>query len=167
MANIVEIADFTGEFQLQSDTYSDAKFDIIRDEHSNTAIYELLGGELGTLFLADLDANGVPQTARFTDIYDAFVIDESPGINQSKGIKEYIKGIVYFYFARNNPFIVSLGGNSITKAQNSNNNINPNYIVRIYNNSIVIGKNVQWYIANNSATYPEYNGQYLNYNSGL
>ena len=168
---IVTIDDYIGEVQLQIDNATTARFNSIRDKHSDDYIYQLLGGELGTLYLADLDANGVPSEARFLAIYNAFVQDASDvslyGLVQSKGIKFYIKNIIWFYFARQNNVRISLGGNKSSSSQNSTPNADGLYLARIYNESIDTGKAIQWYINQNSETYPEYNGQRLIYCIGL
>jgi len=165
--------DFTGTAQLQFDTQTEAKFDVIRDERESTYIYQLLGAELGALFIADLDANGVPVTVRFLDIYNAFAEDIGtttfynwPGIDtiaESKGIKYFLKNIIWFYFARNNQMLVSAGGNKSASSQNSTPNNDSFALARMYNKSIDTGHAIQWYICDNSATYPEYNGQFLEY----
>ncbi len=165
--------DFTGTAQLQFDTQTEAKFDVIRDEREAEYIYQLLGAELGKLFIADLDANGVPLTARFTAIYDAFVEDIGttsfynwPGmesIAESKGIKYFLKNIIWFYFARNNQMLVTAGGNKSAASQNSEPNNDSFALARMYNKSIDTAHAIQWYIYDNSATYPEYNGQFLEY----
>jgi hypothetical protein len=170
---ILNILDFTGTAQLQIDTQTETKFDVIRDERENSYIYELLGAELGGLFIADLDINGVPVTARFLDIYNAFAEDITTGVYpdwcngavvESKGIKYFLLNIVWFYFARNNQMLVTAGGNMSAASQNSTPNNDSFALVRMYNKSIDTGKAIQWSICENSATYPEFNGQYLNYN---
>ena len=88
MASIVSLSDFIGSLQLQQDNFTEDRFNSIRDEWEPQFIYKLLGAELGGLFLADLDANGVPITARFTDIYEAFQLDYNCEVIKSIGIKK-------------------------------------------------------------------------------
>lgn len=175
MPNVVEISDFIGSAQLPQGKFS-TKFNSIRDEFENSYIYKLLGADLGALFIADLDANGVPQTARFTDIYDAFQEDIDitttwpyvyGSMVESKGIKFYIKMIVWFYAARNNALVVGLATNSTFKSENSELNTDGQSLARNYNKAIETGRAVQWYINDNLSTYPEYNGQYLDFVTGI
>lgn len=163
MANITEISDYYGEVQLQADRFTTANFNSIRDEYEATYIRKLLGATLGNAFLDDLDASGVPTTARFTAIYDAFQFDDSGFLVQSKGIKEMIKGIIWFYYTRNNTQDTTLGGNKTSKSQNSDYARSKSFVVRIYNQSIDTAKSIQYYICDNSSTYPEYNGQEFDY----
>lgn len=174
---IVTIDDYIGEFQLQIDNQTTARFNAIRDNHTNDYIYQLLGAELGALYIADLDANGVPSEARFLALYNAFQEDLSngfyfwdsyySGMVQSKGMKFFIKGIIWWYFARANNVRISLAGNKSSVSQNSSPNADGLFLARIYNEAIETGKAIQWYIYQNSSTYPEYNGQRLEYNIGI
>lgn len=180
MADIVEIADMLGTVQLQEDDCTEDLFNEIRDEWQDTYIYKLLGAELGKLFLADLDANS-PTTLspRFQAIYDKFVVDVeecfsfsyygysvySGKIVQSKGIKDYIKYVIWFYFARNNNVIISLAGNKLSVGENSEPSADGFNLVRNYNKAIDTGRAIQWYVCNNEDghEYPEYNGTVLDY----
>lgn len=168
MADIVTIADYlVGAAVLQQDDTTEERFDAIRDEYQNDYIYKLLGAELGGLFLADLNGSGVPQTARFTAIYEAFQEDDSCGMQISKGIKFYIKNIVWFYFARVNNFAVTIAGNVSKLGENSDVATPGKTLAHLYNQSIDTGKAIQWYIEQNSSTYPEFNGQELDYVTGI
>ena len=109
--NIIEISDCIGSTFIQKGKFTDDRFDDIRDEWTNTFLYEMLGAELGKLFIDDLVA-GVPDDPIFKDLYDPFVEDDGREVRESKGIKDMIKQIIWFYFARNNSFVVELTGNN-------------------------------------------------------
>lgn len=168
MANIVELADFVGSFELQEDQFTADTFDPIRDEYERQFVYKVLGAELGKLFLADFDAN-TPTTLdpRFQAIYDAFIEDYNFCIVESKGIKEMTKSVVWFFFARDNNITISLGGNKSHKSENSDPSADGLNLAKNYNKAIRTGHAIQWYICQNSSTYPEYNGQALNYIIGI
>jgi len=167
MPNLVQISDFTGEFQLQIDNATTAKFNQVRDNHETDYIYKLLGVSLGKLFIANLNVSGVPTDARFLSIYNAFSEDYNNEIIQSKGMKFWMKGVTWFYFARNNPYIIATGGNKVNKDQNSDQLTDGLVLARIYNDSVKTAKAIQHYINQNSSTYPEYNGQYMDFVIGL
>jgi hypothetical protein len=167
MPNIVTISDFSGSVQLQRDNQTEAKFNLIRDEFTNEYIYKLLGVVLGNLFLADLDANGVPQTARFESLYDPFQEDWNNEIKQSRGIKFFVKNIIWYYYSRQNNVVITTAGNRTKKGENSDPSLDGMYLAKNFNASINTGKAIQWYISQNFATYPEYNGQKLDYLIGL
>lgn len=169
MANIVTFSDYLeGTVTLQQDSTTQARLEAIRDEYQDGYIYQLLGADLGTLFLTDLNGSGVPQTARFTALYNAFVEDdECEGIKRSQGIKFFIKNLIWFHFARINNTRVTAAGNVSHLAENAEPAFNGKYYAHLYNQSIDTGKAIQWYIHQNSEDYPEYNGQYLDYVIGL
>jgi hypothetical protein len=168
MANLVTISDFEGSFQLQVDTRTTAKFNLIRDEYQNDFIYDLLGADLGALFLADLDANGVPQSAIYEAIYEPFTEDTSYGqVVRSKGIKEAVKAIVWYHFVRQNNHLVTTSGNTVKRSENADVSTDPFYLAQNYNKAIESGYAIQWYINENLSDYPEYNGQELEYLFGL
>lgn len=165
MSNLVEISDFTGSFTIARDTYTKAIFDEVRDEYQFKLIYQMLGGELGQLFIADLDANGVPQTSRFTDIYNAFNTDGSCGLYVSEGIKKMVIAYVYFYWVSENNTKVGITGNTNNKGENSDIIPTIGWMVKRFNRAIATAKNIQWYIGQNSSDYPEYEGVELEYTS--
>ncbi len=167
--NVITISDCTGDTQLQKDNNTVAKFNVIRDAHDKSYIYKLLGAELGTAFIADLDVNGVPQTVRFTNIYNAFVQDGEgcQGVIESKGIKFFLSNIIWFYFARQNNVVISTGGNKAKKSENSDQNADGFLLGRNYNAAINTSRAIQWYIVKNIADYPEYRGQRLKFLIGL
>lgn len=166
--NIITISDCTGDTQLQKDTSTVAKFNIIRDAHDKSYIYKLLGAELGTLFIASLDGNGVPVGARYLAIYNAFAQDADYGkVVESKGIKFFLSNIIWFYYARQNNVVISTGGNKAKKSENSDQNADGFLLGRNYNAAINTSRAIQWYIVQNIATYPEYKGQRLKFMIGL
>ena len=168
MANIVEITDFVGAEQVQQGKFSTKKFDPIRDEYTDPFIRQVLGATLGNLFIANFNA-ATPTTldARFQVIYDAFQDDSTGYVIESKGIKFMVKAVVWFYYARTNNMNVSISGNNSQVGQNSVPLSDGIFLAQNYNKGIVTAKAIQWYIEQNSATYPEYKGQDLNYVIGL
>ena len=165
MPNIVELIDFTGEYQIAYGTFTEDKFNVIRDPSEKSAVYQLLGATLGALFLADLDANGVPVSARFTALYNAFAYDDGCKIVESKGMKDYVKGIVWIDYVKQNPINVGTAGNTLAKSENADNANDIIWQIRVYNNSISQGRAIQMYIVDNSSNYTEFNGQQLKYMS--
>lgn len=162
MPNLIEFTDFQGTSRLQKDNNTVVKFDAIRDEKESEFMANVLGAELSTLMYADLDVNGVPQTARFTALYDKFQIDLNECVIQSLGIKRMCVYIIWFFYARDNNIYISVGGNFASKSQNSDQASDPVNLAKNYNKGITTGKAIQVFIEENEADYPEYNGQVLN-----
>ena len=169
MANIIEISDCIGSQNIQKGKFTTPIFDDIRDEQTNPFLYQVLGATLGDLFLTNFNA-ATPTTLdpRFQVIYDALVSETSSGTPViSKGIKDMVKNVVWFYFARDNNVQIALTGNTSTLSENSNQNADGLNLGKNYNKAIDTGIAIQWYINQNSATYPEYKGQYLDYVVGI
>lgn len=167
MPDIISISDFLGSHNFPQDQFSETNdYNPILAERQLELIYKVMGAELGQLFIDDLDANGVPVTARFQDLYNAFVMQDScDKIVESKGVKFMILGYVYYFLVKEGNARVTLTGNKQVKGENSEANQNVGFMARRYNDSIATGKAIQWFICENSTVYPEYKGVELNYNS--
>jgi len=160
MPTITKIADYTARYQIAKDSYSKKTLQYYIDKSEAKLIYELLGAELGGLFLADLDVDGIPQTARFTDIYNSFAIDDDCALHCSDGIKEYILGQIYFDYCRNDSTYNSQIGNKGAVSENSEIASNLWHdLSQRYNIAIENGKQIQWYVScYKSEDYTEYKG---------
>lgn len=164
---IVKIADFVGSVQIQQDDDTNGLFEAVRNEYADTFVRQMLGVELGNLFLADIGVNGLPVAARFLTIFNAIQEDFGGSIIESKGIKDMLKNIVFYYFARQNNTKITLSGNVTAVGENSKPTSDNFYLARFYNYGIDTAKTIQWYITQNLDVYPEYNGQEFRYNHGL
>lgn len=101
MSKVLQIDDFEDGFFLIPIAQCEEILQDVIDDVEEEYLPKLFGVKLSELFLADLDTNGVPQTARFEDVYDSFSYqDDNSCIHQSKGLKKLLKGIVYFLFVR-------------------------------------------------------------------
>jgi len=178
---IVTTQDFTGLYALPTDVYTIADLQAYIDELEESLIYELLGAELGALFIADLVA-GVPVDPLFLLIFNPFQDDvKKPNLfytgwgnlffwefygcgceNKvmiSKGIKFYLKVLIWFNYVRDNKAVAGIQSLSQRESANSTNaNYNSHLIGKKYNDAIQTGKAIQWYILENKDDYPEFNG---------
>lgn len=166
MPTITKIEDFKARYQVAKDAYSKQTLQTYINELETTYIHELLGVELGDLFLADLDINGEPQTGRFITIFEPLAIQDDCGkIHSSYGIKDYLLGRIYFDYVRNTNTYNSQIGNKSAIGENSE--IAGNLIHDLcqrYNKGIDNAKAIQWYCCeHDSETYPEYKGVKLDY----
>lgn len=119
----------------------------------------MFGKALYDLFIADL-VGGVPVTPRFTFIFDAFS-DQTDGVlTESEGIKEMLKGFVYYLYVRDRVTRVTTDGVKVTIGENSENMSAIGHdITSRYNEAILTYKVIQNYMfIVDDATYPEYEG---------
>ena len=170
MADLLTISDFTGDEFLQEDLNTSDWLDDIRDEYARPFIRQLLGAELGNLFLTNWDAVSGDSTlldARFKAIWDPFQEDHGSTVIESKGLKFVLKSIIWFYYARQNNSLVTTGGNRSQLSENSTPTNDGIWMAKNYNDGIRSAKTIQWYICENSTDYPEFNGQNIHFYNGL
>lgn len=152
--------DYTGFYQIGRTNFSELQVYI--DDLEPERLRDLLGCDLYDLFIADLDGNGNPQTQRFIDIFNPFCDDDgnTEGIQQrSQGIPVMLKGFVYYDYVKDSGFSNLITGNVKNDFSNSAIATSVEYGLRQrYNRAIRSYEAIQWFICDNSATYPEYNG---------
>jgi len=164
---IVKIADFVSPLMIQQDDNTSEAFDAVVDERHDTFIRSVLGVELGNLFLANVDATGVPTDARFVTIFNALQDQSNGYIVESKGMKSMMKSLIWYYFARENNTRVTLSGNVNPKGENSSVSSDNFRLAKAYNDAIDAAKAIQHYITLNLSTYQEYKGEAQHYAHGL
>lgn len=164
---ITQISDFeAGRFALPRNPDLMKQLDAFIDENEECVLDDLLGCELAALFIADLDVDNIPQTQRFIDIMNKFCVDvnECGHIIKSNGIKQMLKGFVYFYFGRSLSDILSTVGAIRASGENSKQALQASTLLRNnFNYSIDTFQSIQEYICLNPEEYPEYNGVERNY----
>lgn len=144
---------------IATDVYTEADLTLAIDEYENPLLYELLGIELYNLFVADL-VNGVPQTAKYLTIYNAFVKEIDDKMVTSQGMKEMLVQWVFFYFVRTQPQSNSIGGNVENQDTiNKPSEMSYTTLVLKYNKCITNFKSIQTYIKSVKDTdYSTYKG---------
>lgn len=175
--SLTKPSDYKGSVKIaQNDFDTDFLQDYL-DEKEPDYLRDLLGCELYDLFVADL-INGIPQTQRFIDIYNAFCNDidsicfidpiwnawfiESFCFNEqnrSRGVMEMLKGFMYFEYVRDQPIANSSVGPNVSVGIASDLvPLNSTAIKKAYNKSIKDYWNIQFFIQDNETDYPEFNG---------
>ena len=169
--------EYKGKVSIAQDKLTSAALQTYLDDSEPEYLTDLLGCELYDLFVADLDGNNIPQSPRFTAIYDAFCfdidtvcimepwyIDYFPmyainNQNKSRGMLAMLRGFMFFEYTRDQPQVNSSIGTSTSKGVASD-LIAPTHtvLVREYNKSLVDYWNIQYFIRQDTDTYPEYNG---------
>lgn len=160
MSRFVQIVDFTGEKTIAQSIATDPKLQAYIDKYEPIYLTNLLGCELYDLFIADLDAQDLPQSQRFIDIFDPFCKDDSCGIVRSEGIKEMLLCFIYFEYAKDNNFQQSTNGTVSSQMEVSK--VIPLSHTNgydMFNNGIDTYCSIQWLMLK-STEYPEFNGQY-------
>jgi hypothetical protein len=179
MASIlVKTTDFAGLYAIAQTSYTTPIVQAYIDEFEETYIRKLLGLELGDLFIATV-VNNAPVGARYLAVFNPLALQltglsigvqlngenySSSRIFESRGMKEILKGIIYCLYVQGTQSHHSQSG--VAKAMADVSVImtgeNAARMGEIRHNGIIADwEAVQYYISQNGATYPEYEGLQL------
>lgn len=176
--------DFTGYFKIVQDNRTAEILTAYIARCEQKYLVELFGFTLYELFIADLDVNGVPQTERFETVYNQLYYaqtgeqpfypiggadwscfsDNRPARVEptlSKGIREMLKGFIYFEFVNEYSYEVAQTGVVTNANENSTELPGSKHVSLIesrYNDAANSFKVIRNYMIANEATYPEYAG---------
>lgn len=166
--SILSISDFSnGRYKIPTNPKQDTGLQMYIDQIEEYYLPLLFGVDLYTLFIADLalPVVGEPTATRFVKIFNAF-LDQTDDLTISDGIKEMLKGFVYYTALRdrnttvtNDGFVRTLGENSetVTAVRHDLN--------KSYNEAVETYMVIQNYMCNvASEDYEEFNGVMLNFN---
>jgi len=184
---ILTTSDFTGEFAITSDQFTQAKLQAYIDMNDERLLYDLLGVELADLLIADL-VGGVPQTPIYQAFFNPFAEDNPKGncliffpwgrsyyfedwhccnhntYYHSKGIKYYLKTAIWFLYTRDYIGEPAVQGNVKRDSTNSTMvNYNSRFVATKYNDGVSTARAIQWYIKENESDYSEFNGSFIDF----
>lgn len=177
MASIlVKTTDFVGTYKLAQTPYTTATLQSFIDANEKSIIRHLLGLELGDLFIASVTAYA-PVGARYLALFNplALQVDDNAStstwgnyysfvyrhIYESRGMKEIILGVIYCLYVSDQQHYQGQSGvvsaNADAAIVTSFENAARQGEIR-HNGVIADWEAVQYYISQNSATYPEFKG---------
>lgn len=168
MGVLIDIDDFeVGHWKLALSPPQEIDLETIITEVEAKYIPMLFGVALSVLFDNDLDVNGVPQTARFTKVYEPLLEQNDNVMVMSIGIVDMLKGFVYYLYLRD---IVSRSTTvDLSKAIGENStgvSAIGHDITERWNTSVDTFRTIQYYMTEyNAIDYPEYKGICLKFNN--
>lgn len=142
MGVLIDDTDFVGRYAIPQSVFSD--LDTFITDQEEKYLIEMLGAEFYTVFKADL-TNKVPVTQKFLDIFNPFKEDYNDTVVISKGMKEMLKGFIYFDYMRNEQYKATTQGTVVNSADTSK-NVSPANLFNYYNDSVVTYCAIQKYI---------------------
>ena len=95
------VQDFTGKYQLSTGMYDVTKLQDYITKYEKRYLIELFGAKLYDEFMSDLSVLNVPKSPNFLKVFNPFY--ENVTLRQliiSEGIKEMLKGFVYFEYSK-------------------------------------------------------------------
>ena len=159
MGILINSDDFkTGDTIIAGDAFTIAKITSAISVHEQQILSELLGVELCALFINDL-VSGVPASAIYLDIYNAFIKQDEKFLYYSIGMKELVKKWVRFHFVRTQPQTNTIQGNTTSPGTIATPSIMSfTTLVLDYNIMIESYNSIQYFIEQNLEDYPTYKG---------
>ena len=116
----VTINDFTGKYELHTGMYDTTKLLDYISIYEQRYLVELFGAELYNDFVADLDINNIPQSPNFLYVFNPFYENVLlHTIIQSEGIKQMLKGFIYFEYLKDTTNQMTPNGMVVPSNENS------------------------------------------------
>lgn len=156
----------TGRFKIAVNVHKEADLQSYIDTFEKMYLQDLLGCDLYELFIADLDASGMPQSQIYIDIYRSFCYDDDGcGLKRrSEGMVQMVKEFIFFEYVRNQKVENGNNGNVVNMAEASREALNiETDIYDAYNEGLKSYWAIQWYVCEHSEDYPKYNGERKSY----
>jgi hypothetical protein len=155
--------DFTGKYHIALTKFNDNDIDAYIEKYEKKYLMKLLGVELYNLFIDELDLNNPPVNPIYKVIFDPLSFDDGCDIVVSNGMKEMLKGFIYFHWVFDEQQQQTPIGTTKQSSENSQVlNITGLSVTR-FNEGVETYKAIQRYIELNQSDYIAFNGQYLGY----
>lgn len=146
----LELDDFINKFELSKGMFVTNKLTSYIERYEKHYLVNLLGSDLYTQFMSDLDVNDMPQSPNFWNIYNPFNEDWNFRILESKGLIDMLTGFIYFEFSKDLVNQQTPFGNVDPKSENSVvASTIYNMMYNRYNESVKTYTNIQMYIYKN------------------
>lgn len=170
MSRFLEPSDFTGKYKISKNCYDEAVLQSYIDKYEDLFLIKLLGSSLYDEFIADLDVDNLPTTARFIAIYYSFHKDISNYnglfynnncLLMSEGMITMLKGFIYYHYISAENIKHTITG--LTKGINENSGGSTyEMIYRTaeirYNEALQSYINIQYFICDDLTNYSNWNG---------
>lgn len=118
MGVLIVASDFTYSFAVPNSISNDLEQFITDNEE--TILIDLMGADFYATFKADL-VTKIPATAKYLTIYNSFAKDFQNTIVKSKGMKEMLKGFLFFDFMRQIKYKNTTQGQVVNSSDTSTN----------------------------------------------
>jgi hypothetical protein len=159
---ILELSDFSnGKFALHKGMYTEIDIQQYIDKYEKRYILDLLGAAVGNEFIEDVQlGGGEPTEPRFLDIFNPIELDYGLQLIVSDGMKEMLKGFIYYEYLKDQVSQVTAVGMLTPKGENSESvsGLFTQLYTR-YNDAVRSYKGVQRYITTRRGDYSGFNGR--------
>lgn len=165
MPVIIASDQLVGKFQVTQNTKAVTTIEEVIDSIEKPTIIKMFGATMGNAFWDDLDAEGVPVTAKYQVLFEPFDIDDGTCVVSSYGMIKIMLAFACAEYLRGSDIINTDTGNQSARGENSERANVRALICKIYNEAVASIEAIQWYIENNTDgyEYDDYNGQRIGY----
>ena len=164
MADLIQVGDFVGMYELAQNGLNSVKLAYYITDKQSEYLRKTLGVELYDLFIQGVE----DEDPIYEILFEPFAYQQDGCIIESKGIKNALLGIVYFYYQRDKQVQQTVNSAVKMRGQNSERaEIMSQRLFGRYNDSIRTLKAVQQYCMDNSDVYPTFQGVQLDYSYQL
>ena len=145
MANILTIDDFDGQFEMPSNSYTDAQIEMYIEDVQEEQLTDLLGYDLYNEFMTALDAT---PDVKWTNLRYGDTYQDGEYLRKFKGIKDMLKYFTYFEYMRSLRIEARETGFRLPDGTNSDEagNLGTVRLKRMYNKGIAIYQDAYFYI---------------------
>jgi len=170
---ILTISDFPkGKYELHTGMYDQARIEDYIERYETRYLVQLFGKALYDEFITDLNAGGgTPTEARFLKLWEPLFIDcpGRHGVIQSEGIKEMLKGFIYYEYVQDLINQMSSIGNVVPVGENSEKATTLyNTMFARYNEAVKSWRTIQYEICfENPSEYHNFSGNQKYFNTWL
>lgn len=158
--SIVLASDFaTGTIKIAHDSYTEADVTAYISMYEPVYLRKMFGKALYDLFNADLTGTPqAPQAARFLAVFNAFAETIDECLVVSDGIKQMLKGFIYYEYVRKQPFKNTINGNTRNQSEASTDTPGNSVMMieETYNVAVRTFKAIREKLDDDPDTYPEY-----------
>lgn len=170
MGKIVKTTDFIGKYAITQNQFNTTQLQSFIDKYELLYLYDLLGVTLGNLFYNDIAPLTflAPVTAKYATLFNAIYSDSTTlcGQIRSEGVKEMLKGFIYWEFVKAQKAKNTITGNVVGQNEVSREaDWNETEIYNNYNQAVMSYRSIQRYIVENHTDYTEYKGLIKQYNN--
>jgi len=124
---IVNISDFTGKYELHTGIYDQSKLQDYIDKYEMRYLIELFGASMYDEFISDLNPANIPYSPNYLALFNPFHKDVNSyvdfngttGLIISEGIKEMLKGFIYYEYLKDTTNQITPNGMVIPSNENS------------------------------------------------
>lgn len=162
---ILQISDFNNFHQFAQSNDDNPLLQSYIDRFEESYIKQILGVELGQLFIDDIkgeDSDSSAISDRFLAILDPFMKQDHCGIWESKGMKDLLASLVFYHYASDTQVRHTQSGITLSSSEVSN-ILSPETAMRFgeqkWNDALKSIWAIQWLCGTfDEKTYPEFLG---------